>query len=112
MVDRRNPSVYANTPAALRLRTYLRSQLGNSTQPKLDQHPKIFKGLHRPRVPCRLGSNKNPINDIGDSNEYSGRARGDGCSDESEANGIGPPNCVKRQAKCARLWDVHTKEVV
>jgi hypothetical protein len=85
------------TPAALRVRTYLSSQLRNSTQPKLNQHPKVFKGLHRPRVPCRLGSNKNPIYHIGDGNEYSGHARGDGCSNESEANGFGSPNCVKRQ---------------
>ena len=69
MVDRRNASVYACTLAALRLRTYLSSQLCDSTQPKLDQYPKVFEGLRSPRVPRRLRGNENPIYHIGDSNE-------------------------------------------
>ena len=69
MMNRRNLSVSARALVILRLRTHLSSQLRDSTQSKLDQYPKVFKGLCRPWVPRGLGSNKNPINDIGDSNE-------------------------------------------
>ena len=93
-----NTLVYACTPTVVQVRTYLSSQLRGSTQSELNQYPEVLQGLHRPRVPCRLGCNKNPIDHVGDSNEYSGHARGDGCSNKTKPNRLGSPNYDRSQA--------------